>query len=75
MINPTETEVTVNLDLSGFALNGDGTRWHFSGPDEFAHNVPGKERVIEIAETALNRPTNDLSSPALSASIFVLPLE
>ncbi|MDQ8185172.1 alpha-L-arabinofuranosidase C-terminal domain-containing protein [Pelagicoccus sp. SDUM812002] len=74
VINPTESEITVGLDLSGFALSDGGTRWHFSGPDEFAHNTPGKKRVVEVVETEISQPAEGLSSPALSASIFVLPL-
>ncbi len=75
VINPTASEIKVGLDLSGFALSDNATRWHFSGPDEFTHNVPGEERAVKIVETVVSQPADALSSPALSASIFVLPLK
>ncbi|MDQ8200553.1 alpha-L-arabinofuranosidase C-terminal domain-containing protein [Pelagicoccus enzymogenes] len=75
VINPTESELTIDLDLSGMAVGDAGKRWHFSGPDEFAHNTPGKERVVEIVETEIANASEGLSSPALSASIYVLPLK
>lgn len=75
VVNPTESETRLNLDLSGFDLSGDATRWHFSGEDEFAHNVPGEERRVEIVQTDAQQPNSGLISPALSAAIFVFPLQ
>lgn len=74
VVNPTESAARLKLDLSGFQINGEASRWHFSGSDEFVHNVPGKPRKVEIVQTDVSQPSDGLDVPALSAAIFVLPL-
>ena len=75
VVNPTDSEANLNLDLTGLKLKGQGSRWHFTGPDEYAHNAPGKTRRVEILESKISLASNGLSAPALSAAIFVLPLD
>jgi alpha-N-arabinofuranosidase len=53
---------------------GTATRWHITGTDELAHNTPGKPRVIDIQRTD-GVTTTALKVPALSASLFALPLK
>ena len=73
VVNPTTAEVSLNFALEGAAA-GTATRWTIAGPDEFAHNTPGQPRVIGIRQTDGIAPTA-LTVPALSCSLFVLPLK
>ena len=74
VVNPTHTENSVQLDLKGRALAGNGTRWYVAGADEHVHNAPGKTRVVDIVETN-NVDAGALRVPALSATVFALPLK
>jgi alpha-N-arabinofuranosidase len=72
VVNPTNEEVELNL--SGLSLASNGTRWHIAGSEHTAHNTPGQPRVVDIARTK-DVPTNALRVPALSATLFALPLK
>lgn len=73
VVNPTEAAVTVALDLAGLTPAATGTRWHITGPDHFAHNTPGKPRVVDIHRSPTAGKT--LTVPALSCALFELPLQ
>jgi alpha-N-arabinofuranosidase len=73
VMNPTDSELELRPTLSGATLAGTGTRWHITGPDHFAHNTPGKPRVVDIQRTD-GLSAASLRAPRLSASVFVLPL-
>lgn len=74
VVNPTGEEIQYHVTLAGGALAGKGTRWHITGPDEFAHNAPGKPRVIDI-QTTRDIDASILRVPPLSATLFELPLK
>jgi alpha-N-arabinofuranosidase len=74
VVNPTNNEIELRVDLAGGALAGGGTRWFISGPDEFAHNTPGQPRVVDIRRTNDVSVSSPLRVPALSATLFALPL-
>jgi alpha-N-arabinofuranosidase len=74
IVNPTPDEVQLSLDMGDVSAHGAATRWHVTGPGETAHNSPGKPRVIDIQRKdgiAANQP---LPVPALSATLFSIPL-
>lgn len=73
IVNPTNEEVELKLDLASAALAGQGTRWHIAGAEPTVHNAPGKPRVVDIVETK-NVSATALRVPALSATVFALPL-
>lgn len=75
VVNPTNAEIELKLSLAGIASGGVGTRWHITGPDQFAHNSPGKPRVVDITRTAGIDAAATLKVPALSCSLFSLPLK
>jgi alpha-N-arabinofuranosidase len=74
VVNPTKEEIELTVDLAGRTLSGPGTRWHITGPDEFAYNTPGKPRVVDIQRME-NVAATALKVPALSATLFALPLK
>jgi alpha-N-arabinofuranosidase len=73
VVNPTSEEIDVKLDAAGLTLAGSGTRWFIAGPNGEAHNSPGQARVIDIQHGAT--PAGTLKVPALSATLFELPLK
>lgn len=75
VVNPTESEVELHFTLAGAAPAGTATRWHITGPDQFAHNTPGKPRVVDIQRTDGIAPASALPVPALSCSLFAVPLK
>ncbi len=73
VVNPTDAEVDVNLASSGLTPVGPATRWHITGPNGEAHNVPGQPRVVDIQRT--DASATALKVPALSCALFELPLQ
>lgn len=74
VVNPTESEVKLSPSFAGATPTGTATRWHITGKDEFAHNTPGQPRAVDIQETD-GLDLASLSVPALSATVFNLPLK
>jgi len=75
VMNPTDSEVELKPSLSGRSLAGTATRWHITGPNHFAHNTPGKPRVVDIQRTDNLATAPSLNVPPLSAALFALPLK
>lgn len=75
VVNPTEEELELNLKLDGLAVGGTGTRWHIAGPAPTSHNTPGQPRVVDIQRTDAVSTSAPLRVPALSATVFALPLK
>jgi alpha-N-arabinofuranosidase len=75
VVNPTGSEIELRPTLSGATLVGTATRWHITGPDQFAHNTPGKPRVVDIQRTDDISTTSALRVPPLSCALFALPLK
>lgn len=73
VVNPTSEEVPVNLSAAGLTLAGPAVRWHIAGASPEAHNTPGKPRVVDIQRS--DATATALKVPALSATLFELPLK
>jgi alpha-N-arabinofuranosidase len=73
VVNPTSEEVDVTLSAAGLAVAGPAVRWHITGPSAEAHNTPGKPRVVDIQRS--DASATALKVPALSATLFELPLK
>ena len=73
VVNPTAATVDVQLVAAGLTPAGPATRWYVAGPGAEAHNTPGQPRVVDLKrdETTLAA----LQVPALSATLFELPLK
>ena len=74
VMNPTESEIELTPSVAGARPAGSVTRWHITGPSPTAHNTPGKPRAVDIQHTDGLAVTSPLRVPALSATVFVLPL-
>jgi len=75
VMNPTDKEVVVNARLTGKLVSGNATRWHITGPTHDTHNTPGEPRRVDIQRTNGISVSSDLRVPALSATLFSIPLK
>ena len=74
-MNPTDAEISFRPLLSGATAAGSLTRWHITGPAPTAHNTPGKPRVIDTQCTEGISVSSELKVPALSCTLFSIPLK
>ena len=74
IVNPTTKDLHVSLDVGPGSLGPSATRWHLTGADEFAHNTPGSPREVDLHRTDAISVDEPLSVPALSNTLFVIPL-
>jgi len=72
IVNPTQKEVPVPLEVKGAALTGDGKRWQMADKDPMAYNEPGKPPRIVIEETALKGISGSVTVAPTSVTIFAL---
>ena len=72
IVNPTEKEQKIKLDLKGAQLGGTGKLGLIANSDPQAHNDPDQEPQVVIEEKQLSNVTNTLTVPALSASLYTL---
>jgi alpha-N-arabinofuranosidase len=72
VVNPTEQERELTLDLQGTRLRRSGKLWRIAHTDPMAYNEPGKEPNIVIEEERLVNVSNTLSLPPLSISLYRL---
>ncbi len=75
VVNPTASELDVRLTFAGKIETGVATRWHLTGADAFAHNSPGQPRTVDIQRTDGIPANSTLRIPALSCTLFTLPLK
>ena len=75
VVNPTAAELNLNLSVASRAIGSTATRWHITGKDEFAHNTPGQLRAVDIQRTDGISTNAALRVPALSCTLFRIPLQ
>ena len=77
IVNPTDGELDLPLQVEGAKLAAAGAnRWHIAHPDPMAHNEPGKKPRVRIEQTVFgNGAVKSLKIPAISVSLYELPLE
>jgi len=74
IVNPTEQEQTITMDLKGAQLAGTGKLGIIANSDPQAYNDPDEGAKVVIEEQQLSNVTNTLTVPALSASLYTLPV-
>ncbi|MBN1807325.1 MAG: glycoside hydrolase family 127 protein [Sedimentisphaerales bacterium] len=75
IVNPTEKEQELPFELKGTRLTGKGQLRLIANEDPMAYNEPGKEPRVRIVEKAVNGISSKLKAPALSVSLYKLPVE
>jgi len=72
IVNPTEQEHELAIDLKDAQLTGKGRLWLIADTDPLAYNEPGKEPNVEIEEKPVTGISNKLNLPPLSISLYKL---
>ncbi len=72
IVNPTEQEQELTMDLRGNQLAGTGQLWLIAHSDPKAYNEPGKEPQVVIEEKTVTNVSNKLTVPPLSISLYKL---
>jgi alpha-N-arabinofuranosidase len=72
VVNPTEQQCELSLELKGAQLAGTGTLGLIAHSDPMAYNEPGKEPNVVIVEKPVKDVSNTLTIPPLSVSLYKL---
>ena len=72
VVNPTEKEQTITMDLKGAQLTGKGLLRLIAHTDPMAYNEPGEEPNVVIEEKPVTGISNKLNLPPLSISLYKL---
>jgi alpha-N-arabinofuranosidase len=72
IVNPTEKEREIPIDLKGVKIAGSGRQWLITGADPLIYDEPGKEPNVVISEKEIEEVSDKLTVPAYSVSIFEL---
>ncbi len=75
IINPTEQEMKMPLEIKNVELTGKGKMWTMTGDDPQAYNEPGKPRKVDFVEKPVSEISDTLTVPALSATLYSLEVK
>jgi len=75
IVNPTENELELPLELKGAELSGKARLWQIAHTDPMAYNEPGKEPNVTIKEKTVSKISRKLSVPALSINLYKLAIK
>jgi alpha-N-arabinofuranosidase len=74
VVNATESEQKLNLDLTGLHVGGPSTLWKLTADNVSAVNRAGKAPQIGIKEIAFGDAPHSLSVAPISVNIYRLPI-
>lgn len=74
VVNPTEEDATINVDLGAAALPATAAAWTISGPDHRASNAPGSPRAVDAARQDRASVADGFAAPAMSSVLYRLEL-
>jgi alpha-N-arabinofuranosidase len=75
IVNPTEQEHELPFNLEGARLTGKGQLWLIANEDPTAYNEPGQEPSVRITAKAIDNLSGKIKTPALSISLYKLPVK
>jgi alpha-N-arabinofuranosidase len=74
VVNPTEEEHALALDVRGAEPTGEGIRFVLTGADKWAHNAPGRPRGVDVTRASLTTGAGRIVAPPLSVTLQVVPV-
>lgn len=74
VVNPTESEQQLTLDVQGRQIAGGGTTWRMAPGNALAANVVGREPQVRVEESAVTA-VRAMTIPALSVAVYALPVK
>jgi alpha-N-arabinofuranosidase len=72
VVNTTDKQQQITMDLKGVNLTGSGTVWVIANSDPMAYNEPGKEPKVVIKENKVTGISNQLTVPGYSINLYRL---
>jgi alpha-N-arabinofuranosidase len=72
IVNPTATDQSLDLRITGGTFNATAHLWRVSGASDMAYNEPGRPLAVDIKETPSLRFGDRVVVPPVSISIFEL---
>lgn len=75
VVNPTNVNQTLDLDVSGGTLSNRTKKWIITGDSLDAHNQAGKEPRITLTSSVVSNLSNSASVDPLSVSLFEIPVK
>jgi alpha-N-arabinofuranosidase len=72
VVNPTEHEQELPIQIQGARLAGSGQLWLIAHSDPMAYNEPGKEPQVVIEQKQVSNVSDRLIVPSLSISLYRL---
>ncbi|MEJ2740521.1 MAG: alpha-L-arabinofuranosidase C-terminal domain-containing protein [Dehalococcoidia bacterium] len=72
VVNTTNQQQEISIDLKGVNLTGTGTVWIIANSDPMAYNEPGKELKVEIEKSKVTGVSNQLTVPGYSINLYRL---
>ncbi len=75
VVNPTEQQHELAVNLQGVQLSGIGRLWVIAHADPMAYNEPGEKPKVVIEEKSITGLTDRLSVPPLSISLYRLAVK
>jgi len=75
IVNPTEQKYELPVELKGARLSGRGRLLLIANEDPKAYNEPGKNPSVRIVEKKIDNVPSKLEAPALSISLYLLPVK
>ena len=74
VVNPTEQEYELAVDLQGARTRRNGVLWRIAHTDPKAYNEPGEEPNVVIDEQKVGGISDSVNLPPLSISLYKLPI-
>ncbi len=75
VVNATETEQKLDLQLKGSQLKGAAKLWRLTGSSPAAINHVGQAAQIHVDKTVLNDPAGTIAVAPISVNVYRFPLQ
>ncbi|MHC4086903.1 MAG: alpha-L-arabinofuranosidase C-terminal domain-containing protein [Planctomycetota bacterium] len=75
IVNPTENELELPMELKGVKLSGKTRLWQIAHTDPMAYNEPGEKPNVTIKEITGSKISRKLSVSPLSINLYKLPIK
>jgi alpha-N-arabinofuranosidase len=75
IVNPSESEVPINVSFRGVKLGSHGTLYRIAAPGLYPPNEPGYPPDIDIEKRGLSRVPETLTIPKLSINLYEWPVQ
>jgi alpha-N-arabinofuranosidase len=75
IVNPSESEVAINVSFEGVTLRSDGKLYRIAAPGLYPPNAPGQPPKIDIERLDVSEVPETLVIPKLSISLYEWPVQ